>query len=130
LYIVTASYVHEVVSDRIDTVHDEINDSIETQTEIKNDIEDILNHRVEESEFPTAPKDSFEFTEIHEEPVHTPEPTPVVEVQDEPKSYTQQPTYAKVSKPVVNVDVDSVVVHDQPEKSEDFFDDFFGSEDE
>ena len=45
--------------------------------------------------------------------------------------YIQQPTYAKVSKPVVNVDVDSIVVDDNKEQtSDDFFDDFFGSEDE
>ena len=128
----TANDVHEVVedvADKVDTVHEEINNSVETQSEIKNDIEDILNHKVEEPEFPTVPKDEFDFTEIHEEPVVS-EPAPVVEVQDEPESYTQQPTYPKVSKPVVNVDVDSVVVHEQPEKSEDFFDDFFGSEDE
>ena len=36
--------VHEVVedvADRIDSVHEELNNSVETQSEIKNDIEDI-----------------------------------------------------------------------------------------
>ena len=34
-----------------------------------------------------------------------------------------------IEKPKVNIDVDSVVVNNKP-NDEDFFDDFFGSEDE
>ena len=48
---------------------------------------------------------------------------------NEKPSYTSEPTYQNISKPKVNIDVDSVVV-DKPSNNEDFFDDFFGSEDE
>ena len=72
---------------------------------------------------------------FHEEqPVHVEQPVveekPYVEESVPNEGYTQPPTYPKVSKPVVNVDVDSVVVNEKPETDEDFFDDFFGSEDE
>ena len=41
----------------------------------------------------------------------------------------QKPTYEELEKPKVNIDVDSVVVNNN-NHSEDFFDDFFGSEGE
>ena len=48
--------------------------------------------------------------------------------EDRP-SITSEPTYQNIKKPKVNIDVDSVVV-DKPTNNDDFFDDFFGSEDE
>ena len=74
------------------------------------------------------PEEDIEMFETNTIPAF--EPTTVPEQVLESDGYTQQPTYPKVSKPVVNVDVDSVVVNDKPETNEDFFDDFFGSEDE
>lgn len=49
-------------------------------------------------------------------------------IKEEPKQ--QLPTYENIEKPKVNIDVDSVVEKENPNNNEDFFDDFFGSEDE
>ena len=51
-------------------------------------------------------------------------------VEEKKESFTQQPTYEEIEKPKVNVDVDSVVVEKKPVTDDDFFDDFFGTEDE
>ena len=164
----TAEKVDEL-SDKIDNTVDRVNETVETvndtanrvdnvtndfvevkqsNEELKDDIEDILNHKVEEPVqtedvvLPDEPSDDFD--ELEDEPVSTNDneiqmpnlnteesshemETPTEQVME---SYTQQPTYAKVSKPVVNVDADSVVINEKPENNEDFFDDFFGSEDE
>ena len=45
-------------------------------------------------------------------------------------SITTKPTYEELEKPKINIDVDSVVVNNHDDKNDDFFDDFFGSEDE
>ena len=198
----------EEVEDKIDETSDKINDSIEEKQEsiddkleafanryeeatnknveseedIKSDIEDILNHRTS-NESVSAPlytyneedddddeiiPDVIEIepeeqtivtepvsVEAYTEPVTEVKTEYFFEIQTEPETkpieifrpeiiteapvaqiipnegYVQQPTYAKVSKPVVNVDVDSIVVNDNNEQNnEDFFDDFFGSEDE
>ena len=42
----------------------------------------------------------------------------------------QQPTYAEIEKPKVNIDVDTVSINNSRRNSEEFFDDFFGSEGE
>ena len=60
-----------------------------------------------------------------EENVVSPAPT-----DEEKPSVTSVPTYEEIEKPKVNIDVDSVVVNNTPANTEDFFDDFFGSEDE
>jgi type IV secretion system protein VirD4 len=133
------------IIEKVEEHEDKVEKINESQEELKDDIEDILNHKtVERDEEPI-------IENVHvEEPIHIDEPTveethieepeadeyekpEVHEIEDErveSDGYTQQPTYPKVSKPVVNVDVDSVVVNDKPETDEDFFDDFFGSEDE
>jgi hypothetical protein len=46
------------------------------------------------------------------------------------ESVTTKPTYEELEKPKINIDVDSVVVDNHDNKNDDFFDDFFGSEDE
>ena len=74
--------------------------------EVKDDIQNILEHKVEEPK--TMPK-------------------PLVEKE---QGETSKPTYEELEKPKVNIDVDSVVVDEKPKNSEDFFDDFFGSEGE
>ena len=54
---------------------------------------------------------------------------PTVEVKTEPQAST--PTYEQIEKPKINVDVDSVVVNNNNKlANSDFFDDFFGGEDE
>ena len=69
----------------------------------------------------TQPKhDNFEFVELPNQN----KPENIVEKTNENKSENNG-----VEKPVVNVDVDSVVETAKP-NDEDFFDDFFGSEDE
>ena len=75
------------------------------KSEVKEDIQDILEHKVEE------PREM---------------PKPLAERPSE----TTTPTYEELEKPKVNIDVDSVVVNEKPKNSEDFFDDFFGSEGE
>ena len=50
-------------------------------------------------------------------------------VVEEPKVVENKPQIEGLEKPKVNIDVDSVVVNNN-DKSEDFFDDFFGSEGE
>ena len=50
-------------------------------------------------------------------------------ILDRKDGVTTQPTYESLEKPKINIDVDSVVVNND-NKSDDFFDDFFGSEDE
>ena len=60
------------------------------------------------------------------------EPVVIPEEDTRPK-VTTAPTYEELEKPKVNIDVDSVVVNNNnnaPANTEDFFDDFFGSEDE
>lgn len=111
-----------------------------TEEELQKEITNILEHKVEtkKEEKPPLPKEE-EFTskfvipneflkqEIKEEAKE--------EVKEEVKeekteSFTQQPTYEQIEKPKVNVDIDSVVIDDKPSKDDDFFDDFFGTEDE
>ena len=89
------------ISNMFDEKAEELKEDI--KSEVKDDIEDILEHRIEE------PK------------------TITIEVKPETKT---EPTYEELEKPKVNIDVDSVVVNDKPKNSDDFFDDFFGSEGE
>ena len=80
-----------------------------TEEELQKEIASILDHKYE-------PK---------------PAETPVTEkVEEKSESFVQQPTYEDIEKPKVNVDIDSVVVNNKPAADEDFFDDFFGTEDE
>ena len=82
----------------------------ETQENIQKDISDILEHRTADV-----------VEEVKEEV-----PVP----KEEPHELDiQKPTYDNVERPKVSVDVDSVVVPKE-NKDEDFFDDFFGGEDE
>ena len=136
--------VEDIVEKVEEKIEDHTNEAVETEHEIKNDIEDILNHKVEEPVQYSEPTpvaqapvvepaiEEDEDDEPQESIVNIEEPVelPTKPEEQEMESYTQQPTYPKVSKPTVNVDVDSVVVNDKPETNEDFFDDFFGSEDE
>ena len=101
-----------------------------TEEELQKEITDILEHKTEpkKEEKTELPKEEefvskfvipneFLKEEIKEEPVKE-------------ESFTQQPTYEEIEKPKVNVDIDSVVIENKPSKDDDFFDDFFGTEDE
>jgi flagellar biosynthesis GTPase FlhF len=81
-----------------------------TEEDIQKQITEILEHKPE-----AVNSNKFVLPEEKEETI---------------ESSTQQPTYETIEKPKINVDVDSVVVNNKPVKEEDFFDDFFGTEDE
>ena len=72
-----------------------------------------------------------------EKPAITIEPKFIINNDSEPRSVsheesvTTEPTYEELEKPKINIDVDSVVVNDDKKPTnDDFFDDFFGGEDE
>lgn len=107
-----------------------------TEEELQKEITNILEHKVEtkKEEKPPLPKEE-EFTskfvipnEFLKEEIKEEAKEEVKEEKTE--SFTQQPTYEQIEKPKVNVDIDSVVIDDKPSKDDDFFDDFFGTEDE
>jgi hypothetical protein len=120
-----------------------------TEEEISKEINDIFEHKVDTTVENKEDKKSFivpEDNEVEEEvpPLHKDEdiiinkPSPIVEVKDDDEEefranptsgVRQEPTYDNVEKPKVNIDVDSVVVNNHT-NNEDFFDDFFGGEDE
>ncbi len=102
-----------------------------TNEEIQNEINDIFDHKVEEVKKEVkedVKKDVVsDITEILD---HNVENNEEVVMPTKPKiTEDQKPTYEELEKPKVNIDVDSVVVNNN-NHSEDFFDDFFGSEGE
>ncbi len=107
----------------------------ETEEDIRKDITDILEHKQEnKKEFEeskhTNPFDEVnEEMEVNEEKLEEPDIIEENEEKDNKELDIQKPTYAEVERPKVSVDVDSVIVP-KNNKDEDFFDDFFGSEDE
>ena len=84
-----------------------------SEEDIQREIASILDHKYE--------------PQVTEPSPVKPVSEPVIEKND---SFVQQPTYEEIEKPKVNVDIDSVVVNNKPAADEDFFDDFFGTEDE
>lgn len=88
-----------------------------SEEDLQKEIANILDHKYEPQ--------TTEPTPVQEQAAPVSEP--VVEKKD---SFVQQPTYEEIEKPKVNVDIDSVVVNNKPAADEDFFDDFFGTEDE
>lgn len=116
-----------------------------TQEEIEREITDIFEHKsapqhevvdtpqvrpnafVNDIDVDDEPEKFFEVTDEELERdsrVDNPAPASNMFVNN---SITQ-PTYEEIEKPKVNIDVDSVVVNNK--NNEDFFDDFFGNEDE
>ncbi len=93
-----------------------VNDKTKSESEITNEINDILKDKKEEKIIPTK-ANYFETIE----PLPS-ENNSHIETKEEVKNPI-------VEKPKVNVDVDSVVVNNKP-NNDDFFDDFFGGEDE
>ena len=130
-----------------------------TEEELEKEIGDIFDHKVKEpekekvedldDEYTTkAPETTTHFEQVAEEPVKVSIEEPKKEeipteiprftspyahnqVQPEVQAVEPKPvsTIENIEKPKVNIDVDSVVVNNKP-NDEDFFDDFFGSEDE
>lgn len=97
-----------------------LNTPAKSESEITSEINNILEDKKEEvKEEKVIPTKANYFETI--EPLPEENNIPV-----ETKKTVEEPT---VEKPKVNVDVDSVVVNNKP-NNDDFFDDFFGGEDE
>ena len=100
-------------------------DSREKPSEIKIDANPIKEEKVSHTFIPAENQIKDTLPPIEERTIK-----PQEEVIVNPKDgEIQKPTYEEVEKPKVNIDVDSVVVNNHV-NNEDFFDDFFGSEDE
>lgn len=97
-----------------------ISEETKSESEIASEINNILENKKEEpKEEKTIPTKANYFETI--EPLPSENSTKI-----ETNEVTEKPL---VEKPKVNVDVDSVVVNNKP-NNDDFFDDFFGGEDE
>ncbi len=103
-------------------------------SDIEKNMADVLDHKIEA--FPEDPKvikvkhvTPAKERVVVEEPVKIEYPTtPTTEAIVEEKKEVPKSTYATVEKPEVKVDVNKV--EEKPNNNSDFFDDFFGSEDE
>ena len=93
----------------------------ETTTHFEQVVEEPIKVSVEDATKEEIPTEIPRFT------------SPYAHNQVQPEVQTVEPkpvsTIENIEKPKVNIDVDSVVVNNKP-NDEDFFDDFFGSEDE
>ncbi len=126
--------------------------SVRDEKDVEKEINDIFEHKVESPavnvnvNIPKEDKKPSYTIEKEEEipslvddgakvDVNVNNYSPIIEVKDDdeikvtPYKAKQEPTYEEVEKPKVNIDVDSVVVNNHT-NNDDFFDDFFGSEDE
>ena len=124
-----------------------------TKEEIQSQIEDIFGHKdndvikVEPEKVVEVKEETPEVkVEIHESKpevnvvvdkpspdvkVEIEKPTPKVDVEIKENHESTLPTYENLEKPKINIDVDSVVENnDKKPTNDDFFDDFFGGEDE
>ena len=93
----------------------------ETTTHFEQVVEEPIKVSVEDATKEEIPTEIPRFTSPY---AHN-------QVQPEVQTFEPKPvsTIENIEKPKVNIDVDSVVVNNKP-NDEDFFDDFFGSEDE
>jgi len=120
---------------------EQVTNKEKTEEELQKEIEDIFEHKTEnnkvvEKEVIKEKVDDSIHDEDEKEANFVPrdEEVKTSEPQNEEKPShkvveDQKPTYEELEKPKVNIDVDSVVVNNK-QNSEDFFDDFFGGEDE
>ncbi len=104
-----------------------------TQDEIQNEISNIFEHKELDKKIESSNNDSnsripTEISEVSNISEKT-DVSGIKDISEEQKTNIQKPTYDNVERPKVSVDVDSVVVPKE-NKDEDFFDDFFGGEDE
>jgi len=124
--------------------------STRSEEEVKKEIDDIFNHKIDKTTksepkfvYPTA--EAIEDDNIDDEVIDKEDETdnevliePIKEqnndieepIVHEEESNDQKPTYEEIEKPKINVDVDEIEETNKSAKDEDFFDDFFGSEDE
>ena len=93
----------------------------ETTTHFEQVVEEPIKVSIEEPKKEEIPTEIPRFTSPY---AHNQVQSEVQTVEPKPVS-----TIENIEKPKVNIDVDSVVVNNKP-NDEDFFDDFFGSEDE
>ena len=93
----------------------------ETTTHFEQVVEEPIKVSVEDATKEEIPTEIPRFTSPY---AHNQVQSEVQTVEPKPVS-----TIENIEKPKVNIDVDSVVVNNKP-NDEDFFDDFFGSEDE
>ena len=93
----------------------------ETTTRFEQVVEEPIKVSVEDATKEEIPTEIPRFTSPY---AHNQVQSEVQTVEPKPVS-----TIENIEKPKVNIDVDSVVVNNKP-NDEDFFDDFFGSEDE
>lgn len=93
----------------------------ETTTHFEQVVEEPVKVSIEEPKKEEIPTEIPRFTSPY---AHNQVQSEVQTVEPKPVS-----TIENIEKPKVNIDVDSVVVNNKP-NDEDFFDDFFGSEDE
>lgn len=136
------------------TFTNEVPLSVKSEEEIQKEINNIFDHKVESNNkfiepLPPEISTSEEFNNIESpivEPINSeiikPQYVEPQEIKEEVKPIEKPTEIIKpeikeepkvndlgLEKPKVNIDVDSVVVNDK-NNDEDFFDDFFGSEDE
>ena len=93
----------------------------ETTTHFEQVVEEPIKVSVEDTTKEEIPTEIPRFTSPY---AHNQVQSEVQTVEPKPEN-----TIENIEKPKVNIDVDSVVVNNKP-NDEDFFDDFFGSEDE
>ena len=93
----------------------------ETTTRFEQVVEEPIKVSVEDATKEEIPPEIPRFTSPY---AHNQVQSEVQTVEPKPEN-----TIENIEKPKVNIDVDSVVVNNKP-NDEDFFDDFFGSEDE
>ena len=113
--------------------------------EIEKDIANILDHEtpkpvVNVNITTQVPNKEEDNTIKIEEPIKDEEPIKVEDsikaekptgIEKKEEGTITLPTYEEVEKPKINIDVDSVVSNnDTKPTNDDFFDDFFGGEDE
>ncbi|MBP5684723.1 MAG: hypothetical protein J6X02_05665, partial [Bacilli bacterium] len=106
----------EAKNKEVDKVINEASE-VDNKEKLQDEIEEILDHKVEK------PVVNVNIT--------TSEPVKVEEKPESDDVVVTLPTYEEVEKPKINIDVDSVVVNNEKKpESDDFFDDFFGGEDD
>lgn len=117
---------NEIKEDIKEEIHEETKPIVEKIEEIEEELPEPIDLPVDDDIEPVEIEDevvvSPDKVEIEEKPIEK-------EIKYDNQGQTTKPTYHNIKKPKVNIDVDSVVV-EKPSNDEDFFDDFFGTEDE
>lgn len=99
---------------------------LKTENDIAQEINSILDDNKIE---PETKKESIETPKANYFNTIEPEELPKENIVPKEENNTSKEEKPLVEKPKINVDVDSVVINNKP-NNDDFFDDFFGGEDE